>query len=163
MYLTTAKRFITIDFFFITEAIICLLVESIEKSVDPILGVLYTWKVWFCPTSTSVIRTWYTELDRGEFSCTVTGVDRGRLEITGAEFIPATSFNYIFLIRLFNTCVWKYMYLLMWLYDLGVPTLYKKCFRSSARNCYSRYLQIHVQRSARSWSCKHFNKTMDFR
>lgn len=43
MYLTTAKRFITIDFFFfITEAIICLLVESIEKSVDPILGVLYT-------------------------------------------------------------------------------------------------------------------------
>lgn len=128
MYLTTAKRFITIDFFYITEAIICLLVESIEKSVDPILGVLYTWKVWFCPTSTSVIRTWYTELDRGEFSCTVTGVDRGRLEITGAEFIPATSFNYIFLIRLFNTCVWKYMYLLMWLYDLGVPTLYKKCF-----------------------------------
>lgn len=42
MYLTTAKRFITIDFFYITEAIICLLVESIEKSVDPILGVLYT-------------------------------------------------------------------------------------------------------------------------
>lgn len=25
----------------------------------------------------------------------MTGVDRGRLEITGAEFIPATSFNYI--------------------------------------------------------------------
>lgn len=113
-------------FYFKTEVMICLLVESIEKSVDPILGVLYTWKVWFCPTSTSVIRTWYTELDRGEFSCTVTGVDRGRLEITGAEFIPATSFNYIFLIRLLNT--WKYKYLLMWLYVLGVPTLYKKCF-----------------------------------
>lgn len=128
MYLIIVKCFIIIDFFFIIEVIICLLVEFIEKSVDFILGVLYIWKVWFCFMFMLVIRIWYMELDRGEFFCIVIGVDRGRLEIIGVEFIFVILFNYIFLIRLFNMCVWKYMYLFMWLYDLGEFMLYKKCF-----------------------------------